>query len=969
MIQTMKRSLSMLMVLVMLLALVPALSLGASADDFSYTYNGKYIYNWGTRGTTATFLSPNAENFYEDNNTSYDELSSYSGASNRSDVPNSDLYRELQDLMKSNHSYTNGYSENNNLLKYTDCQNGGGKISSFYSGNAIGPNWGEGDWNKEHTWPNSKGLEGSDEDDIMMIRPTSTNENSSRGNTAYGQSSGYYDPNSESNGKYNLHGDVARIFLYVYVRWGNINKAWGTGGVMESVDVLLAWMEEDPVDTWELGRNDAVESITGTRNVFVDYPELAFILFDEEIPDDWATPSGEASGASGKCDHNNFDAGVTTAPTCTEKGYTLYTCQTAGCTYTKKVSIPATGHSYTNGTCTVCGEGEPALPTYVTSVTPGTAYKLGMYSTSSAAEHYFSGTIINNYYGATDTSYGNGVDVYVEQTTGGYYLSFQNSSGQKQYINVVASGDYRNFSIASTASTVYTWDAAKNTLSTTVSGDVCYIGNYGTYTSLNILKSSKLTDSDYLARFYVIDDGSQDNPSDNPVTPPAACQHQYNQTVTAPTCTAGGFTTFVCTLCAHSYIGANTAAKGHSYTNGICGDCGAAQPAGGTSTQVTLTFDANKTNRTEFSDTKQVWTYNGLTVTNDKASASSNVADYGNPVRFYQGSNVTISYPGMTKIEIDCTGLEDKYVSSWLTRTDATVTNNGGIITIVLNAPADSITYTNLAKQSRAFSITVYAGDSQGQPVDPPAACQHTNTTVVGAIAVSCTTNGFTGNKICSQCNTVLEEGTVITAGGHSFGEWAQATTPTCTAAGSERRDCNNCDHYETKSVAALGHTDVNQDSLCDKCGQQLAACAHTNTTVEGAVAVTCTNDGRTGTTRCADCNIVLVEDTVIPTTGHVFSAWVQLKAPTCTETGMQRRDCDNCTHYEKEDIAALGHTDANEDDACDVCNEQMPKDEHTCEKVSGWKSFWNAFANFFRRLFGKPEICTCGEEIVKKED
>ena len=83
----------------------------------------------------------------------------------------------------------------------------------------------------------------------------------------------------------------------------------------------------------------------------------------------------------------------------------------------------------------------------------------------------------------------------------------------------------------------------------------------------------------------------------------------------------------------------------------------------------------------------------------------------------------------------------------------------------------------------------------------------------------------------------------------------------------------------------------------------------------------------------------------------------------------MQRRDCDNCTHYEKEDIAALGHTDANEDDACDVCNEQMPKDEHTCEKVSGWKSFWNAFANFFRRLFGKPEICTCGEEIVKKED
>ena len=78
----------------------------------------------------------------------------------------------------------------------------------------------------------------------MMLRPTSTSENSSRGNTAYGQSSNYYDPNDESNGKYNLHGDVARIFLYVYVRWGNRNSAWGTSGVMENVDVLLAWMEE-----------------------------------------------------------------------------------------------------------------------------------------------------------------------------------------------------------------------------------------------------------------------------------------------------------------------------------------------------------------------------------------------------------------------------------------------------------------------------------------------------------------------------------------------------------------------------------------------------------------------------------------------------------------------------------------------------------------------------------------------------
>ena len=67
--------------------------------------------------------------------------------------------------------------------------------------------------------------------------------------------------------------------------------------MIESKDVLLDWMEADPVDTWEMGRNDSVQSITGTRNVFVDYPELAFTLFNEPVPQ-MTTPSGNAGSAA-----------------------------------------------------------------------------------------------------------------------------------------------------------------------------------------------------------------------------------------------------------------------------------------------------------------------------------------------------------------------------------------------------------------------------------------------------------------------------------------------------------------------------------------------------------------------------------------------------------------------------------------------------------------------------------------------
>ncbi len=297
--KTMRRPVALLLSFIMVASLFFGISMPTQAATVNYVKNGKYIYNWGERGETATFLSPMAEDFYEENNTSYEELAALAGSSSISSVPSSALYKELQSLMKSNHTYITNYKETRPLYQYTDCQNSGTdskSISSFYSGIAIGPAWDSGaTWNREHVWPNSKGLDGDDENDIMMLRPTSVSENSSRSNKAYGESSGYYNPNRESNGAYDLRGDVARITLYTYVRWGNTGKMWGTSGVIESKEVLIKWMKEDPVDTWELGRNDSVEAITGTRNVFVDYPELAFVLFAEEIPANYVSPSGEGA--------------------------------------------------------------------------------------------------------------------------------------------------------------------------------------------------------------------------------------------------------------------------------------------------------------------------------------------------------------------------------------------------------------------------------------------------------------------------------------------------------------------------------------------------------------------------------------------------------------------------------------------------------------------------------------------------
>ncbi|MBR0445969.1 MAG: endonuclease [Oscillospiraceae bacterium] len=365
--QICKRSLAAFLLLVMLVGYFSGITIRVNAAS--------YVYNWGERGEVATELSDAAEAWYAKYNTSYAKLSAYSGASSVSSVPSSALYQQLKTLMTNAHSFINDYGDNKTFARYTDCQNGGGAISSFYSGKSIGPSW-DGTWNREHTWPNSKGLGGSDEDDVMMIRPTSISENSSRGNDAYGKSGGsFYDPNSESGGKYNLHGDVARICLYVYVRWGNTSKMWGSSGVMESKEVLLEWMEEDPVDTWELGRNDAVQSITGTRNVFVDYPELAFDLFNAEIPNNYDTPSGSAPAYTITATSNNTSYGTVSlsGKTITATPKTGY--QVAGYTVTSgSATVTRSGNTFTvipSTNCTVRINFEPRVQSTVTFIDRG----------------------------------------------------------------------------------------------------------------------------------------------------------------------------------------------------------------------------------------------------------------------------------------------------------------------------------------------------------------------------------------------------------------------------------------------------------------------------------------------------------------------------------------------------------------------------------------------------------------------
>ena len=121
----------------------------------------------------------------------------------------------------------------------------------------------------------------------------------------------------------------------------------------------------------------------------------------------------------------------------------------------------------------------------------------------------------------------------------------------------------------------------------------------------------------------------------------------------------------------------------------------------------TLSF-ADKANRTVFTTSQQVWEQNGVKLINDKASSTSNVADYAAPARFYQGSKLTVEYPGITKIEFTCNN--GSYATELKNSIKTgTVTVSGSVVTVVLDSAADSFVVASLAKQVRMDSLTVYA--------------------------------------------------------------------------------------------------------------------------------------------------------------------------------------------------------------------------------------------------------------------
>jgi endonuclease I len=187
-------------------------------------------------------------------------------------------------------------------------------VAAINPGGSI-PGWDSGvSWNREHTWPDSRGLgsSGPDYSDLHHLRPSDPGINSARGNKNFGGAYGAQPYGAVNDGGAMWYpgdsdaGMIARQEFYMATRYdgadsGTIDLELQPGNPAASaglgnINRMLEWHYQAVPDDFELRRNDVIhDNYQGNRNPFVDHPEFAWSIFKDQQNDSQLYVGGSAA--------------------------------------------------------------------------------------------------------------------------------------------------------------------------------------------------------------------------------------------------------------------------------------------------------------------------------------------------------------------------------------------------------------------------------------------------------------------------------------------------------------------------------------------------------------------------------------------------------------------------------------------------------------------------------------------------
>ena len=218
------------------------------------------------------------------------------------EVVRAQTYNDVIDILKE----ADQNPENSNQVWLVYLEKGRAKLDLQLSSDNFNT------WNREHTWPRSRGgfnsieadetidgknifwITGPDStrhanSDAHAIRAVDGPENSRRGNQFYGEYNG------PEGTKGSFKGDVARGIFYLDIRYNGLEVVNGFPdgqvGKFGDLATLLEWHRNDPPDDFEMNRNNVVYAWQFNRNPFIDMPDMVEYIWGDKMGEMWQNPT------------------------------------------------------------------------------------------------------------------------------------------------------------------------------------------------------------------------------------------------------------------------------------------------------------------------------------------------------------------------------------------------------------------------------------------------------------------------------------------------------------------------------------------------------------------------------------------------------------------------------------------------------------------------------------------------------
>ena len=656
------------------------------------------------------------------------------------------------------------------------------------------------------------------------------------------------------------------------------------------------------------------------------------------------------SSVSVQCLHS-YTAEVT-APTCTEGGYTTYTCICGSCYVGNETA--ATGHSYqaavTPVTCTqdgcttyTCHCGDSYVADHVPAT--GHSHQAVVTPVTCTQDGYTTYTCHCGDSYATDVLPATGHSYSVEVTTS----PGCDSAGARIYTCTVCAYSYTE-SIAATG----------HNYTVTVTAPTCETDGYTVHACPcgYSYETDRILAYGHTVEYIPGHDVSctQDGLTEGQICTTCekvlveqellpALGHNYCGVTVGPTCTEDGYLTMSCDRCGYSYVEAGEPSTGHSYEDYVCSGCGDV-------IWVTVYFDNSikqwkNVNVYYWNDDQLAMDWPGIAMTAVEDNVYS-VSIPGNMPRviFNDGSSQTddLSVPGDGYItdgyswvpygkELDTafyvSGSGDA-LGNWAEAPEAgrMTWQGSGIFAVTLkNVPVGDYEFKitdgtwdrcwgindgNVTFKVLAPSNVTVEFNTNTEYIMVSLQCLHSYTAVV--TEPTCVDGGYT--TYTCVCGHSYEDHQ-IPALGHSYEQ--DITAPTCTEGGFTVFTCHCGDTYVGDETAATGH--LYKASVTDPtctadgyttytchCGEsytgnETGALGHRYDSGELTVEPGCDTQG-TWIYTCYGCGLTYTK--AIAATGHTYVA--QVTAPTCTVGGDTTYTCTACGDHYTEETDALGH-------------------------------------------------------------